>query len=578
MDENYFMKLLTVAEIFNLITALCRDLNVDTDQYESLTHMMKCIDDGKNSKYKSYYLFQHHQQIEDALINLKLKDLKIENDETFHFAMICFVFFQIFNFDTCSEFTSQSELFSGYSKLFEEFIQMPDLLQNKMKEFYSARSKESQFALIDYYKSEPPNLVLQRVWNAFLAQTYLKFDYNEVKDQSNKLPVLNPDYTISYEDSPQIEPATIYVSFKENQAYFKMLTWTGKKIDEHHSMITDDFPPSPLFEVKLKKQLAHLKLIPYLTKQQESLQLKFEQIESMLALETFRVTKEKQEKAKPWRLRDNMFLNPILGKAQPNSDVIAQYDGILGDIQSQTHLVSTRSQQFINDTKYYNFMCQLLNEHYIELDLFLQGFEKQMINSTDIQFDFETMNAYFEKITFLQSRPELQYDRVLDDGFNEEVISINPQFYQSNLRPLIQAEKKTFQTAKEEQQKLFLDLSKRKNDILKNLGQPSFRAYELKSMPWFDKIASLAFHAALCGLGVVALSFSPQILAILAVQMSLPILQALIGLVLVYEGYQMFKAINNCFHITSIIHSNAPHQAGIAPPTPNSSFAFSMTA
>jgi hypothetical protein len=223
-------------------------------------------------------------------------------------------------------------------------------------------------------------------------------------------------------------------------------------------------------------------------------------------------------------------------------------------------------------------MHQLLEELYIELDILLQGLEKQVIERTDIQFDFEKMNEYFEKIVFLQSQPELQYSTILDEHFNAEVQAIYPAFYKDNLFPLIDLEKGIYQEKKEKRDKEFVRLFNRKDDILKHLVKPSFRVLELKTVPWFDKFASLAFHTTFLGMAVVALSFSPQILTFLAIQLSLPILQAILGLVIFYEGYQVFNAIKNCFQTSSIFYSNSDHQAGIAPPAPNNSSALVMTA
>jgi hypothetical protein len=576
------MNLLSVSEIFEMSRGLSHDFNMSSVQYAALERLMQLIENGLHSKYKTYYVYQQQQDFENCFIQLQLKALKVESDDAFHFAIICFIFFQIFNADICRQFMLQSEMFCGYPALWQAFVQAPGRLLSAMKMFYSQQSVEHQLELIEPYSRPEANLILQSVTNAFLAEIYLSFKYAEAKDLSEKLPRLNLHYNISYKDSQQIEPATIYVSFKQHQVYFKMLTWTGRIVNEQNSMIIHNLSDETskgrgAFETKLLNTLEKLHYIAYLTTHQQTLQLQFEHIKGFLELQKFDVTQDVQN-AQPSRVRNNFLMNRVFGKAQANPGKIAQCESRQTDIQSKIMLLTRKSEQFVINMHFFNFMHQLLGELYIELDIFLQGLEKQVIERTDIQFDFKKMNDYFEKIVFLQSRPEFQYSTILDVEFNAEVQAINPTFYRENIFPLIDLEKEIYQQEKEKRDKEFTRLLKRKDDILSNLVKPSFRALELKSVPWFDKFASLVFHTSLFGMAVVALSFSPQILAFLAIQMSLPLLQALMGLVLFYEGYQVFNAIKNCFQTSSIFYSNMLHQAGIAPPTPNNCSALSMTA
>jgi hypothetical protein len=570
---------LSVSEILKLTRELIDNNQITSEQRNVLVHLMTLIEDGLQSKYKSYYVYQQQQDFEKFFTQLRLK---VESDDAFHFAMICFIFFQIFNADTCRQFILQSEMFSGYPALWQAFVQAPGRLLSAMKTFYSQQSLEHQLELLAPYSRPEANLILQSVTNAFMAEIYLSCKYQEVKDLSNKFPRCYEKYSISYEDSEKIEPATIYVSYKQHQAYFKMLTWTGRMVNEQNAMIVynpvdETTEQRKAFEAKLFNKLEKLRYIAYLTTHQEALHRQFENIKSYLELQILQVDQEKV-KAQPGRARNNVVVNYIFGAAQANPVIIAQCDAKQTDVQSKIQFLTRKAEQFLCNMRLFNFMHQLLDEIYIELDLFLKDLEKQVIERTDIQFDFEKMNEYFEKIVFLQSRSELQYSTILDEQFNAKVQEIYPAFYKENLFPLIDLEKGIYQQEQEKRDKEFSRLLKRKDDILKHLVKPGFRVLELKTVPWFDKFASLAFHTTLLGMAVVALSFSPQILTFLAIQLSLPILQAIIGLVIFYEGYQVFNAIKNCFQTSSIFYSNTDHQAGIAPPVPNNSSALVMTA
>ena len=407
--------------------------------------------------------------------------------------------------------------------------------------------------------------------NAFMAEIHRTYQYDVIKDMSSKLPKLQESFTFSYENPEHLSNGTIYVYEKNKQAHFKMLTWTGRTVEDQNSMITYDAAARTQLEAKLRQKLEKLGYIPYLTAEQQALHLQFELIIGSLRLNIKHTVEEELRKVQPGRLRNNFFANMALGRAAISEEKISAIQALEEGIQKDIEFTAHQASQFIGEMLHFNFFNRLLEETYIELDIFLKRLEQQVIERTHLRYDFEKMQEYFEKIVFLQSHPALQYGDTLQKMFNAEIQVIVPSFYKDNISPLIELQKELYAAEVGKRNTEFQRLIAHRNTILTNLVTPRFRVLELQTVPWFDKLASLAFHATLFGMATIALHFSPQILALVAIQLSLPVLQVVIALAVLYEGYKLFQAIKSCLHTSSVFHTQQIHQAGIAPPMPNNS-------